>query len=97
MQGAEERQLRRMKRSNTPQGGVIEGNAADDALMVDQAGKLLTAIAELIMMTTRSFFRPEKPKSCCRLARRKSNHGDHGEYSTEQILNKFELDLRCEI
>ena len=34
MQGAEERRLRRM--SNTPQGGAIEGNAADDALMVDQ-------------------------------------------------------------
>jgi len=33
MQGAEERRLRRM--SNTPQGGEIEGNAADDALMVD--------------------------------------------------------------
>jgi hypothetical protein len=28
--------------SNTPQGGVIEGNAADDALMVDQ-GLLLMA------------------------------------------------------
>ena len=34
MQGAEEPQLRRM--NNTPQGGAIEGNAADDALMVDQ-------------------------------------------------------------
>jgi len=34
MQGAEERRLRRM--SNTPQGGAIEGNAADDALMADQ-------------------------------------------------------------
>jgi hypothetical protein len=34
MQGAEERRLRRM--SNTPQGGAIEDNAADDALMVDQ-------------------------------------------------------------
>jgi len=34
MQGAEERRLRRM--SNTPQGEAIEGNAADDALMVDQ-------------------------------------------------------------
>jgi hypothetical protein len=34
MQGAEERRLRRM--SNTPQGGAIEGNAADDGLMVDQ-------------------------------------------------------------
>jgi len=34
MQGAEERRLRRM--SNTPQGGAIESNAADDALMVDQ-------------------------------------------------------------
>ena len=35
MQGAKERRLRRM--SNTPQGGAIEGNAADDALLVDQA------------------------------------------------------------
>jgi len=34
MQGAEERRLRRM--SNTPQGEAIEGNAADDILMVDQ-------------------------------------------------------------
>jgi len=32
MQGAEERRLRRM--SNTPQGGAIEGNAADDTVMV---------------------------------------------------------------
>ena len=39
MQGAEERRLRRM--SNTPQGGAIEGNAADDALMVDQGGGLI--------------------------------------------------------
>jgi hypothetical protein len=39
MQGAEERRLRRM--SNTPQGGAIEGNAADDALMVDQ-GRFLS-------------------------------------------------------
>jgi hypothetical protein len=30
MQGAEERRLRRM--NNTPQGGVNEGNTADDAL-----------------------------------------------------------------
>jgi len=34
MQGAEERRLRRM--SNTLQGGAIEGNAPDDALMLDQ-------------------------------------------------------------
>jgi len=34
MQGAEERRLRRI--SNTPQGGATEGNAADDALMVNQ-------------------------------------------------------------
>ena len=34
MQGAEERLLRRM--SNTPQVGAIEGNAADDILLVDQ-------------------------------------------------------------
>jgi len=36
MQGAEERRLRRM--NYTPQGGAIEGNAADDTLMVDQGG-----------------------------------------------------------
>jgi len=34
MQGAEERRLRRM--NYTPQGGAIEGNAADDILMVNQ-------------------------------------------------------------
>ena len=34
MQGAEDRRLRRM--NYTPQGGEIEGNAADDILMVDQ-------------------------------------------------------------
>jgi hypothetical protein len=34
MQGAEERRLNRM--GNTPQGGAIQGKAADDALMVDQ-------------------------------------------------------------
>ena len=31
MQGDEERRLRRM--GNTPQGGAIEGNAADDAFL----------------------------------------------------------------
>jgi len=36
MLGAEERRLRRIKQSNTPQGGAIEGNAADDVLMVVQ-------------------------------------------------------------
>jgi hypothetical protein len=34
MQGAEERRLRRI--INTLQGGAIEGNTADDTLMVDQ-------------------------------------------------------------
>ena len=34
MQGAEDRRLRRM--NYTPQGGVIEGNAADDIFLVDQ-------------------------------------------------------------
>ena len=34
MQDVEERRLRRM--NNTPQGGTIEDNAADDILMVDQ-------------------------------------------------------------
>jgi hypothetical protein len=37
MQGAEERRLRRI--SNAPQGEAIDGNAADDALMVDQGGR----------------------------------------------------------
>ncbi|MFH1124216.1 MAG: hypothetical protein V1758_11225 [Pseudomonadota bacterium] len=45
--GAEERRLRRMRqyaarplarRAYAPEGGASEGNAADDALMVDQAG-----------------------------------------------------------
>ena len=40
MQGAEERRVRRM--TNTPQGGAIEGNTADDALMVDQGNPLQT-------------------------------------------------------
>ena len=35
MQGAEEGRLRRM--NNTPQGEAIDGNAADDILMVNQA------------------------------------------------------------
>ena len=50
MQGVEERagckelsinnrQLRRM--NNTPQGGAIEGNAADDSLLVIRGGKAL--------------------------------------------------------
>ena len=34
MQGAEERRLRRI--DHTPQGGALEGNVADDALMVNQ-------------------------------------------------------------
>jgi hypothetical protein len=50
MQGAEERRLRRI--SNTPQGEAIEGNAADDALMVDQGGLfLLTLFLALFIMT----------------------------------------------
>ena len=36
MEGAKERRLRRIV--NTPQAGAIEGNAADDALMVNQGG-----------------------------------------------------------
>ena len=45
MQGAEERRLNRMgqygarppaRGAYAPEGGAIEGNAADDALMVDQ-------------------------------------------------------------
>ena len=39
MQDAEERRLRRI--SNTPQGEAIEGNAADDTLMVDQGDRVL--------------------------------------------------------
>jgi hypothetical protein len=46
MQGAEERRLRRM--SNTPQGEAIEGNAADDTLMVDQ-GQLFCLTNYLIL------------------------------------------------
>jgi len=38
MQGAEDRRLRRM--NYTPQGGEIEGNDADDILMVDQGNTL---------------------------------------------------------
>ena len=38
MQGAEERRLRRI--NNTPQGEAIDGNAADDALMLHQGGAL---------------------------------------------------------
>ena len=34
MHGVEERRLRRI--TNTPQGEAIEGNTADDTLMVDQ-------------------------------------------------------------
>jgi hypothetical protein len=45
MQGAEERRLNRMgqyaarppaRRAYAPEGGAIEGNGADDALLVDQ-------------------------------------------------------------
>jgi hypothetical protein len=34
--------------SNTPQGGAIEGNAADDALMVDQ-GEAVTLTSTTIL------------------------------------------------
>jgi hypothetical protein len=44
MQGAEERQLRRM--SNTPQGGANEGNTADDALPVNQGSHLPASCCE---------------------------------------------------
>jgi hypothetical protein len=44
MQGAEDRRMRRI--SNTPQGGVIEGNTADVILMVDQGeGLSFTTLA----------------------------------------------------
>jgi len=36
MQGAEERRLRRM--DNTPQGGAIESNTADDTLLMIRNG-----------------------------------------------------------
>jgi hypothetical protein len=52
MQGAEERRLRRM--SNTPQGGAIECNAADDAFMVDQ-GPLTNLSISHIVRGNRSF------------------------------------------
>ena len=39
MQGAKERRLSRI--NNTTQGEASEGNAADDALMVDQGAVLL--------------------------------------------------------
>jgi len=42
MLGAEERRLSRM--NNTSQGGATEGNAADDALMVDQGGQKKIAL-----------------------------------------------------
>ena len=38
MQGAEERRLRRM--DNTPQGGAIEGNTADDTFLVVRVMKI---------------------------------------------------------
>jgi hypothetical protein len=37
MQGAEECRLKRI--NNTPQGEAIEGNVADDTLMVDQVAR----------------------------------------------------------
>ena len=45
MQGAKEHRLRRI--SNTPQGEAIDGNAADDALMVDQG-------RDMALLTTRA-------------------------------------------
>jgi hypothetical protein len=42
MQGVEARRLRHIR--NTPQGEAIEGNAADDTLMVDQAPSYLPDI-----------------------------------------------------
>jgi len=60
MQGAEERRLRRMeqyaarppaRRAYAPEGGAIEGNAADDALMVDQGlEKRLKKLVELCIL-----------------------------------------------
>ena len=50
MQGAEERRLRRM--NYTPQGGAIEGNAADDTLMVDQG---LSSSVDTITFATYNF------------------------------------------
>ncbi len=45
MQGAEERRVSVW--NNTPQGGAIEGNTADDALMVDQ-GQTLNLVEALM-------------------------------------------------
>ena len=47
MQGAEERRLRRM--SNTPQGEANEGNAADEALMVDQGGPFCLTLSIIFL------------------------------------------------
>ena len=47
MQGAKERRLRRT--NSTPQGEAIEGNTADDALMVDQGTIFQIDIQHLIM------------------------------------------------
>ena len=56
MQGAEDRRLRRM--NYTPQGGEIEGNDADDILMVDQGNTLsldIEALLTLISPARRKF------------------------------------------
>jgi hypothetical protein len=50
MQGAKERRLSRI--TNTSQGGAIEGNTADDTLMVDQ-GPSRVRIVLCLMMTHR--------------------------------------------
>jgi hypothetical protein len=65
MQGAEERPLRRI--SNTPQGEAIEGNAADDALMVDQGKESVLDNESYFCYRTRGVIhskRPLKNASC---------------------------------
>ncbi len=57
MQGAEERRLRRI--SHTSQGGAIEGNEADDALMVDQ-GPVFSRLQQEVQLVT-VFKTPDSP------------------------------------
>jgi len=45
MQDAEERRLSRI--NNTTQGGASEGNAADDALMVDQGSLFIPVSVQI--------------------------------------------------
>ena len=62
MQGAEERRLKRI--SNTPQGEVIEGNAAEDTLMMDQGRTMVLDINKKITLDPDSRER-FKTFNCC--------------------------------